>query len=191
MIIGLAGYARVGKNEAARGLEPLGWEVHAFADKLRQYLYTLNPMVGISFYGDVVTLQAVIDAHGWDGYKETEYNDEIRRLIQTNGTDCGRNLISQDIWVDATLRGYGLNKWHYGELIDANWVIPDVRFPNELDAIHSLGGKVIRISKPGVGPLNDHQSETALDDYRLTDLANDGTIEDLHWKIRHYVEHMI
>jgi hypothetical protein len=44
-------------------------------------------------------------------------------------------------------------------------VFADVRFPNEGDAIRALGGKIIRINRPGVGPVNGHTSETAMDNY--------------------------
>lgn len=45
------------------------------------------------------------------------------------------------------------------------WVITDTRFPNEADAIKQKGGILIRVTRLGVGPVNDHPSETALDDY--------------------------
>lgn len=182
MIIGLSGYARAGKSESGKGLEAKGWKVYAFADKLREALYALNPIVvGREQAFELewprhANLRDVIDEHGWDGYKSTIYNDEIRRLIQTMGTDVGRNLIGENIWVDATLKGY--QSWQ-------NWVIADVRFPNEADAIRRKGGRIIRINKPGLGPLNDHPSETSLDDYRFDAvLTNRGDIGMLHRKIQ-------
>lgn len=176
MIVGLSGYARVGKNEAARGLDVLGFETVAFADKLREFLYALNPYVRAG-----VRLQEVIEAHGWDGYKETNYGSEIRGLLQRLGTDCGRNLISDTIWIDATLDKVG----------DSNVVVADNRFPNEARAIKKRGGLVIRIEKPGVGPVNDHPSETALDNFEEFDhiIHNDGSINELHDKIRRVVGH--
>jgi len=45
----------------------------------------------------------------------------------------------------------------------------DVRFPNEVKAVHDLGGKVIRLLR---NPLEDnHESETALDEYQIETLA--------------------
>lgn len=188
MIIGLTGYARVGKNEAANGLVPLGWEIHAFADKLREVLYTLNPMVepgvqrAFGTEAQPARLRDIIDQYDWNGYKQTPYNGEIRRLIQTMGTECGRGLLGQNVWVDATLKDY----W-----ASCQWIIPDVRFPNEVNAIEALGGTVIRVSKPGVGPLNNHESETALESSAFLDLSNDGSVDDLHTKMRYYVKYMI
>jgi hypothetical protein len=185
VIVGLAGYARAGKSEAAKGLEAVGWEVHAYADKLREFLYTLNPIIEQSNMAFVtvkgyvlqrpVQLRDIIDKYGWDGYKGSMYSGEIRRLIQTLGTDCGRNLIGENVWVDSTFKYY---------LPEDQWVIADVRFPNELNAIRERGGLVIRITKPDVGPLNNHPSETSLDEYDLPVLVNDGSINQLHDKIR-------
>lgn len=151
MIIGLAGYARVGKSEAAKGLQP-DFKVVAYADKLREFLYTLNPIVGTRG----MRLQKVIDRYGWDGYKSTQYNDEIRRAIQTLGTDCGRNMIGPNVWIDSTFRSMN----NVGR---QDYVIADVRFPNEAQAIVDRGGFIVRIDRPGYGPVNDHASETSMD----------------------------
>lgn len=184
MIVGLSGYARAGKNEAARGLEPV-FRTVAFADKLRDFLFMLNPVVDITpdsneFNGiRFLRVQDVVESYGWDGYKESPYGNEMRALMQRLGTDCGRNLISDSIWVDATLDHVG-NK---------NVVVADCRFPNEARAIKKRGGIVIRIEKPGVGPVNAHQSETALDnwDFDYT-INNTGSISDLHFAIQQVVK---
>ena len=62
----------------------------------------------------------------------------------------------------------------------ARLAISDVRFPNEADAIRAFGGLVVRVERPGVGPINGHESEIALDGYDF-DLVvvNDGTLDEL------------
>lgn len=180
MIIGLAGYARSGKDEAAKGLELFGFQRVAFADKLREFAYRLNPIVGAEglAWGDnvrFVRLQTIIDLWGWNGYKETQYGAEIRELLQRLGTECGRQLISDTIWIDAAL-----GDSHIGY----NVVVTDVRFPNEFDAIKERGGYVVRITRDGVGPANAHPSETALDGFDFDFvLDNNGTIAELHHRI--------
>jgi hypothetical protein len=42
-------------------------------------------------------------------------------------------------------------------------VISDARYPNEFEAIQSVGGKVIRINRKGTGPLNQHITEIGHD----------------------------
>lgn len=202
MIIGLSGYARVGKTEAAIALGMDGWRVKAFSETLREFLYTLNPIVNRLIEPDKIynavyvpprRLQDVINQHGWDGYKKTPYNDEIRRLIQTLGTDCGRAILGESVWVNATMDSYDdMGKFDFSNwkrIETHNWVIHDVRFPNEAQAIIDRGGKIIRINKPGVGPVNDHESETALDNWPWDSVIhNDGSIDDLHRKIRFTAE---
>lgn len=194
-IIALSGFARSGKDEAARILvEEHGFVQVAFADKLRDMIYALNPIVAhkshalqvkrpdkvVSLYVDDETpatvdlpvyLQQVIDTYGWGGYKETEYGDEIRRLLQRLGTEAGRQTLWDSIWIDAALTGFDEN---------ARLVVSDARFFNEFDAVRERGGRVWRIERPGVGPANDHASEMEAIDYPHFELTlnNDGTLDD-------------
>lgn len=187
MIIGLSGYARSGKDESAKALAEIGYERVGFADKLREFLYALNPILPSVSYGQgtrekTYRLQEFIDKYGWDGYKEPDpyeqhVSDEVRQLLQRLGTECGRNLISDTIWIDAALNGKG------GDI-----AVADVRFPNEAQAIVDRGGIIVRIQRPGVGPANAHPSETSLDDWPWDYIVqNDGTLEDLSRKVREVV----
>lgn len=171
MIIGLCGYARAGKDEAAKALVEIGFERVAFADKLRDFLYVLNPLVSGTTEMPV-WLDYVIDRYGWDGYKETPWGQNIRELLQRLGTECGRELIGDNVWVDAAL-----NKCSPFD----NYVVTDCRFPNEAQAIKDRGGVIVRIKRPGVGPANSHASETSLDDWPFDAYVNnDSTIDQLH-----------
>lgn len=170
-IIALSGFARSGKDEAARVLvEEHGFVQVAFADKLREMLYALNPIVAFKYDGPVY-VQDVIDVYGWGGYKETEYGSEIRRLLQRLGTEAGRQTLWDSIWIDAALTGLPE---------DAKVVVSDARFFNEFDAVCERGGRVWRIERPGVGPANNHPSEMEAIDYPEFELTlnNDGSLDD-------------
>ena len=71
-----------------------------------------------------------------------------------------------------------------------NWIITDVRFPNEVEAIENRGGIVIRIERTprSYGTefiIDEHPSETALDDHNFDYVIdNDGSISDLIDKVR-------
>jgi hypothetical protein len=203
VIIGLSGYARSGKDEAAKVLvEEYGFERVAFADKLRDFLYALNPIVEIK-RADVpvnvktpqgikrlmidentrstipvsveVRVRDIIDQHGRDGYKETPYGTEIRGLLQRLGTEAGRQILWDSIWIDAALHDLDPEK---------NYVVTDVRFPNEAGAVRERGGVVWRISRVGVGPANNHASETSLDNYSFDKvLENNGSLEDYRQEV--------
>lgn len=165
MIIGLSGYARSGKDTAAGVLTyEFNFERVAFADLLREFLYRLNPCIGRP--GEKSDVQTVIDRWTWDGYKETPYSDDIRELLQRLGTECGRQLLGENVWVDAALA------------VEAdNIVVTDCRFPNEASAIINRGGQIWRVHRDGVGPANEHASENSLDRWPFDRwLYNNGTL---------------
>jgi hypothetical protein len=62
------------------------------------------------------------------------------------------------------------------------WIIPDIRFPNEANAVKNKGGIVIKVERTFYKNDNDtHDSETALDAGFNYDwvIPNSGTINDL------------
>lgn len=184
-LIGLTAYATSGKDAAAEALLPLGWERRAFADQLRRFAYILNPLIeqrGSRGLGPrskrYVHLADLVDDVGWDRAKTD--NPQVREFLQRLGTDAGRQLLGENVWVNAALR----------DLVTGSGpvVFTDCRFPNEADAIRNLGGVIIRIIRPGVRPINGHPSETAMDGYDVDwVLLNDGSLEDLHAKMTRFV----
>lgn len=194
-IIGLSGFARSGKDEAVKVLvEEFGFTRVAFADKLRQVLYQLNPAIGIeNLWCDhnvgldntktwnYIYVQDIVDKYGWNGYKETPYSYEIRRLLQRLGTEAGRQTLWDSIWIDAAFAGLPE---------DAKVVVSDARFFNEFEAIRERGGKVWRIERSGVGPANSHASEMEAIKYPYFEqtVYNDGSLEEFRDKIRVRIE---
>jgi len=90
--------------------------------------------------------------------------ENIRRLLQTRGTDDARNTIRDTIWIDVT---FAWMRW-----FNENWgihkfVLTDVRFTNELISIQSAGGVVYRVCNPSIvnglsGDSAEHASENDL-----------------------------
>jgi hypothetical protein len=116
-------------------------------------------------------------------FKEKELGEEWdgltpRKILQLLGTEAGREIIHPNIWVNSLFADY---------TTDSNWIITDVRFPNEAQAIKDRGGIIIRIERPG-GESHcggAHASETALDDYDFDIVINnDGTIDELIDKVK-------
>lgn len=188
----MSGYARSGKDTIADRLcDVHGWERLAFADLLRECAKALNPIIGyemvelpmlgtdqVSYLPteNLITYQEALERYGYD--KSKELFPEFRGVLQRLGTDVGRRLLDDNIWVDATLAK--CEKF-------TNYVFTDARFPNEAWAVMSRGGKVVRVERPGVGPANDHPSETSLDDWDFDAVfQNSGTIDDLNaWVDEH------
>lgn len=148
LIIGIRGYAKSGKDTLANLMvEHLEFEQRAFATALKGTLYATNPWINLDDT-TFVRLQNLIDDIGWDEAKVTY--PECRRLPQKIGTEGGRENIHQDVWVRPVMEsGYG-----------PRLAISDTRFQNEVDAIRRRGGYIVRVNRPGVGPLNNHASET-------------------------------
>lgn len=154
MIIGLAGYAQSGKSTVANILaEQYGFQRLAFADGIRRCLFALNPVVPTE--DGVVRLQDLVTQRGWEDAKVSF--PEVRRLLQVFGTEVGRELFDEDVWVQELFKAMG-------SIGSADYVIADVRFPNEVGAIRSAGGEVWRIVRPFTTGVNNHISETAVED---------------------------
>ncbi|CAB4138775.1 hypothetical protein UFOVP344_47 [uncultured Caudovirales phage] len=109
-----------------------------------------------------------------------------RELMQTLGTDWGRNMVDENIWV--TVAASDIKSMLKDQ---QSVVIDDIRFPNEVEMIKSLGGQIIYVDRPvnaDTWKLEDavlsHESEGRI---RREDcdfyLLNDGTLEELRAKI--------
>jgi hypothetical protein len=118
-----------------------------------------------------------------------------RKLLQLLGTEAGRQIIHPNIWINALFADYNAKGFDYkgsenkeikGDWIYPNWIITDVRFPNEAQAIKDRGGIVIRINRPQLIDRDfEHDSETALDDYEFDYvIENDGSLDELITKIK-------
>jgi hypothetical protein len=171
IIVGLAGFARCGKDTLAQELVTRdGFHRIGFADAMKEILYETNPIVYVQDNRIPVRVQKIVDDRGWEGAK-TAY-PELRYLLQRLGTEGARKHIADDIWVRTVMEKTA----NIPKL-----VIPDVRFPNEAEAIHDRGGIVMRIVRGDEGPVNSHQSETAYLGGDFT-IYNNGTPTDLYHK---------
>jgi len=173
MIIGLSGYAQTGKDTVAGHLiANYGYRRVAFADPIREALYRLNPVVPVGEFSSTHLAQAV-NGLGWEETKRL--SPETRRLLQVMGTEVGREMFGPDFWVNQAMGNAG----KFDKI-----VLTDVRYPNEYRAIKNRGGILIRIVKPGTGAVNEHESETALDNFSFdATIVNDGSIYELSQKI--------
>ena len=177
--IALSGYARSGKDAMAAILvEKHGYLRVSFADPMREALLALNPRIQNG--GSSTSLAWLVRRWGWDRAK-VDY-PEIRELLQRFGTEVGRNLFGEDFWVGMAMRKAAEHP---------RVVFSDCRFENEARAVLGAGGAVVRVVRPGVGPVNAHVSDRALPDELITHtLLNDGTLEDLAAKVGELVERL-
>ena len=141
MIIGFVGFIGSGKDTAADYLVNFhGYRRDSFAN-------TLKDAVANVFGWDRVLLEGrTAEARAWREQVDTWWAERLnmpkltpRWVLQYWGTEVCRVGFHDDIWI-ASLE----NKMRK---TGDNIVISDVRFPNEIKAIHNAGGIVVRVKR--------------------------------------------
>jgi hypothetical protein len=140
MIVGFVGFIGSGKDTAADYLVNFhGYRRDSFAN-------TLKDAVACVFGWDRVLLEGrTTEAREWREQPDVWWSNRLGRnitprlMLQLWGTEVCRNGFHDDIWI-ASLE----NKMRK---TGDNIVISDVRFPNEITAIHNAGGIVVRIKR--------------------------------------------
>jgi len=167
IIIGLTGRAHTGKDTAADHLvREYGFVRVAFADTLRSMLEALLADAGVApdcLHDPRLKSLAIAELHG----------ATARQLMQTLGTEWGRNLVHGELWVTLLARRMGVHAG--GTPVHDRIVVTDVRFTNEAAWVHASGGKLLRLHR-GVAPaVRQHDSEAHIDALPAdVDLYNDG-----------------
>ena len=111
----------------------------------------------------------------------------VREFLQRLGTDAMRHGLHPNTWANAFWEDYKPKSWKAieGKPIGMypDWIITDVRFPNEADSVLNHGGILIRVNRDG--DTGNHPSETGLDNWKLWNyvIDNNGSIFDLIIKI--------
>ncbi len=170
-LIGLCGYAGAGKDAFAEAMESeFGYVKVGFADKLYEVALVLNPIIWKLPYPQ--RLKTVVSKLGWTKAKRIR---QVRKYLQWLGTEVFRDTFNKDFWIDQT-RPVVEKHLRSGKSV----IITNCRFANEAEFIEELGGVVVQVTRPGVGPVNKHVSDQGESfDYAIFRVDNDGTVEDL------------
>lgn len=232
-LIGISGKIQSGKDTVGKIIQELdsnrNWQIRKFADTLKDVTCLIlgctreqledrefkDKELGEEWWywkpieedtGDLIPYRKSTGTLPYNLIKLTP-----RLLLQLIGTECGRQIIHPNIWVNSLLSEYKLEGgYDGGERVASdggyysvpsykgdypNWIITDVRFPNEADAIKERGGIIIRVNrKHGYNtpdgkwkemPINYHASETALDNYNFDYiLENNKTVKELEEEVK-------
>lgn len=89
-----------------------------------------------------------------------------REVLQHFGTNICRKM-RNNCWVEATIRQIQKDAPQLA-------VITDVRFPNEVEGVQAVGGKVIRFTRAPFAEKDTHDSEIALDNHDGFDYTIDN-----------------
>ena len=175
VIVALTGAAGSGKSTAADYLvEHYGYRRIKFADPLKNMLRA----IGLG------------DESIEGGLKNTPIawlNDHSPRyLMQTLGTEWGRQMICRDIWV--SIWRNKVESWLNDEP-GVRIVADDCRFANEAEAVAQMGGRILAVHRPGAGLAGGHASESGLKGYDLPVVVNDADIDLLRQRVLHELLH--
>lgn len=194
MIIGLAGRMRSGKTELSKICETYGYERLYFALPLKQLISKLIDKT----IDEVNELKNIESEYILSDNKIKLLSDETniplniinqtiknkifhttREMLQFIGTDIIRNF----------------NKdWHVNkiqEMIDTNknYIIDDVRFPNEKQMIENNGGILFFIIRPNLENISNHESEISLKWQNFDNIIiNDVSLEQLKFKWETFIK---
>ena len=144
MILGFVGFMSSGKGTCADYLvNKRGFVKESFANSVKD-------AVSVVFGWDRQLLEGDTDySRGWreraDPWWSNRFGYEFtpRSALQLMGTESGRDVFDENIWVYSMFRRMDHSK---------NYVIADVRFPNEIQKIKEDGGMIIRVKK-GPDPI--------------------------------------
>lgn len=163
----ISGKAQHGKDTSARFFE--------------EYLTSYGKKVVIAHYADLLKYICKMFFE-WNGEKD----EKGRTLLQQVGTDCIRKN-DPDYWVRFIVDFVSMFPFQWDYVI-----IPDTRFPNEVDYVRRSGfnTKHVRILRPApfdnglTSEQKKHPSEVALDNSKPEFMiSNDGDLDGLKEKI--------
>jgi len=115
-------------------------------------------------------------------------NITARRIMQTLGTEWGRDTLHPDFWVTIAAQKVErlLGHSYRQGTIRLQAVFDDVRFENEAEMIRAYGGTIVHIERPDLEPVEAHASEALGFEADYTYL-NDGTVQDMEaWLLENF-----
>lgn len=169
-LVALTGAAGSGKSTATRFLvERHGYTLVKFAGPLK----AMCRAVGLS--------EEQIEGDLKEEPCEMLCGKTPRYLMQAMGTELGRNLIGENLWVNLwRSRALDIMAHSFGRV-----VVDDCRFPNEAEAVRQLGGMIIKLEGRG-GIAGQHASEAGCGQHDAV-VTNDGGMVDLYASVEQEV----
>ena len=141
MIVGLVGFIGAGKGTVADLLvERHNFVKESFANSVKDSCAAVFGWDRAMLEGDTPESRAWREQP--DKWWSEKFGKEFspRLALQLMGTEAGRGVFHPDLWVHTVLRRCEQAPYN-------NYVIADVRFPNEINAIKDSGGVVIRVRR--------------------------------------------
>ena len=183
MLIGIAGPKGSGKDTFASRLKlhmPTA-VVRAFAEPVKRTCQQMYLLSEEQLYDEAAKERL-----------DERWNLTPRQMFQQVGTDYVRRQLDPNFW----LKHFELWYSQHGELSNSQHgeqgvvLVPDVRFQNEVDFIHQLGGKVVYVYRPFVHGADCHESEVSAVELQHIDYTvnNCGTLANFYQEIDAFME---
>lgn len=141
MIVGLVGFIGAGKGTVADLLvDRHDFEKESFANSVKDATAAIFGWCRALLEGDTP------ESRAWREQDDKFWSEKLgkpfspRLALQLMGTEAGRDVFHPDLWVHTVLRRCENAPYH-------NYVIADVRFPNEIKAIRESGGIIARVKR--------------------------------------------
>lgn len=157
-IIGLYGSKGVGKDFVAKATKELIEEgkalaeTMALADPIKEFAISILGIPYEQAYGSDDDKNTMTD-FSWDKmpfpHKKTG-RMTVREVIQTFGTELGRDIWGEQMWINAMHQRINLFWESTGESpVDVVYaIVTDLRFDNEVEAVRKWGGKIWAVKGP-------------------------------------------
>lgn len=147
--IGVSGIAKSGKNYLSKQI-------------IQEFNYSIIPLSNAKWFKcEAVELE---DLPYEEVFGEKEKSEESRSFLQERG-QSGREQYGHDVWINIV----ELNMRYFYNFGFNNFILTDIRFPNECERVHDFGGSVYRITRQNAGAetekTRNHETETKLYDY--------------------------
>jgi len=188
MIVGILGFIGSGKGTVGEILAEQGFIPLSFGSAVKDVTATMFGWERSLLEGDTEFSRQWREQP--DSYWSREFGFEFtpRKALQLMGTQVGRDIFHPDLWVIKTKRDMHVLMSQGME----NFVITDVRFPNEIDMIHSEGGILTEVQR-GIQP---HWMSVAAranrGDTKAEQFMRNESVHESEWKwIGHDVDYTI
>lgn len=166
-LIGFCGYGGSGKDSCgAVFVEKLKFQRASFANALREVASILDTYL---FSVDKTYNQVLLET----GYEKAKSDIPGFREHLIRIGEGARTHFYPNIWIDCVKL----------DPPDQPFVVTDVRYPNEAEKIQSLGGIIVYVDRPGIGPASTVEAESIAQIEADYTLINDGTLDQLLEKV--------
>ena len=187
-LLSVSGKKRSGKNQVATFIneiltERYGKDFQPYEEKAFAHLVKVfaSMLTGVPLNGfETAEDKATELGPEWACYDKFGLRIPMTRrlFLQKLGTDACNTNLHKDTWINGLFQDW---------LPEEKWIVTDVRFPQEVQAIKQRKGIIIRVTRPETDNNGDtHASETSLDKYTGFDynIINDGTLDQLRDQVK-------